>query len=187
MTRIMPLAAGGRRQGTRGAAALQNGGLRSGNPMKPVCHLRRRLIAGAAALVALPRRALAAPTPAEVWKSPTCGCCKDWITHLEGHGFAVKVHDDGNTQAREQLRMPARLGSCHTARIGDYAIEGHVPASDIRRLLAEKPKAVGLAVPGMPIGAPGMDGPAYEGRHTPYDVLLVLDDGSTKVWRRYAA
>jgi len=155
--------------------------------MKRVSLPRRQLIAGAAALLAAPRFALAARTPVEVWKSPTCGCCKDWVAHMEANGFAAKVHDDGNTDVRERMRMPVRLGSCHTAVVGGYAIEGHVPAREVRRLLAEKPRAVGLSVPGMPIGAPGMDGPAYAGKHAPYDVLLVLDDGSTKVYQRYGA
>ena len=121
----------------------------------------------------------------EVWKSPSCGCCKDWITHLESKGFKVRTHDDGNTAVRQRLGMPVRFGSCHTASIGGYAIEGHVPAREIRRLLKERPAAVGLAVPAMPIGSPGMDGPAYGQRKDPYDVLLVAKDGSTTAYQRY--
>ena len=121
----------------------------------------------------------------EVWKSPTCGCCKDWVTHLEANGFRVKVNDTGNTAARARLKVPMKLGSCHTARVGHYAIEGHVPASDIWRLLQQRPKATGLAVPGMPIGSPGMDGSAYENRQDPYDVLLMAHDGSTQVFSSY--
>ena len=98
----------------------------------------------------------------EVWKSPTCGCCKDWVTHLEANGFRVKVHDLGNAAARARLKVPMKLGSCHTALVGRYAVEGHVPAADIRRLLKERPDAIGLAVPGMPVGSPGMDGPAFD-------------------------
>lgn len=123
--------------------------------------------------------------PIAVWKSPTCGCCKDWVTHLEASGFQVTVHDTGNNAARARLGIPARLGSCHTAEVAGYAIEGHVPAADIRRLLADRPKAVGLTVPGMPVGSPGMDGPAYGGRRDPYEVLLVAKDGSTQVYARY--
>ncbi len=135
---------------------------------------------------ALPLAAAAAPkTRVEVWKSPSCGCCKDWLAHLEADGFAVTVHDDGNTDARERLGMPLKYGSCHTARVDGYALEGHVPASDIRRLLRERPRAVGLAVPAMPVGSPGMDGPAYGGRRDPYDVLLVARDGSASVYRHY--
>ncbi len=81
--------------------------------------------------------------------------------------------------------MPVELGSCHTATVEGYVIEGHVPASEMRRLLRERPKALGLAVPGMPVGSPGMDGPEYKGRRDPYDVLLVAAGGSTSVYRSY--
>jgi len=152
--------------------------------MKYLDRTRRSVLAGAALLITAPRL-LAAATPVEVWKSPTCGCCKDWVAYLESNGFSVRVHDDGNTDARARLRMPVRYGSCHTAEVGGYALEGHVPAREIRRLLAEKPKAIGLAVPAMPVGSPGMDGPAYGGRRDPYEVLLVLPDGSAQVYQRY--
>ena len=111
----------------------------------------------------------------EVWKSPTCGCCKDWIFHLEANKFKVVYYDTGNNRVRSQVGMPRKYGSCHTAIIGDYVIEGHVPASDIFRLIDLQPKAIGLSVPGMPIGSPGMDGPEYKGRKDPFDVLLVTD------------
>lgn len=130
-------------------------------------------------------QAASPPTPMSLWKSPTCGCCGDWVTLMEKAGFAVTVNDTGNTAARQRLRIPAALGSCHTAQVGPYAIEGHVPAADIRRLLAERPMAIGLAVPGMPIGSPGMDGPEYGGRRDPYETLLVLPDGSTRVFARH--
>jgi hypothetical protein len=146
---------------------------------------RRCLLAGGAALFVAPRLALGAATPVELWKSAECGCCKGWVAHLESNGFAVKVHDEGNTDARARLRMPVRYGSCHTAAIGGYTIEGHVPAREIRRLLAERPKAIGLAAPGMPIGSPGMDGPEYGGRRSPYDILLILNDASAKVYQHY--
>ncbi len=121
----------------------------------------------------------------EVWKDPDCGCCKDWVTHLETSGFEVTVHNGGNAAARKRLGMPDRLGSCHSAQVGGYAIEGHVPARDIHRLLKERPKAVGLAVPGMPVGSPGMDGPEYGGRKDSYDVLLVLEGGGSRTFQRY--
>lgn len=121
----------------------------------------------------------------EVWKSPTCGCCKDWIAHLKENGFSVKANDTGNNGIRERLGMPAKYGACHTARINGYVVEGHVPAADIIRLLKDKPKAVGIAVPHMPIGSPGMDGPAYGGRQDPYDVLLVKRDGSATVFQSH--
>ncbi|WP_082486084.1 MULTISPECIES: DUF411 domain-containing protein [unclassified Acidovorax] len=127
----------------------------------------------------------AAPTPLEVWKDPNCGCCQDWLDHMQAHGFAVKVHDTGNNAVRARLGLPPRLGSCHTALVGGYVVEGHVPASDVRALLQQKPKALGLAVPGMPVGSPGMDGAAYGNRRDPYDVLLVLRDGSTRVFNSY--
>jgi len=119
----------------------------------------------------------------EVWKSPTCGCCKDWVAHLEANGFRARVHDTGNAAMRARLGIDTRYGSCHTARVGGYAIEGHVPAADIRRLLKEAPPAIGLAVPGMPVGSPGMDGPVYAGRRDPYDVLLLAKDGTSTVFQ----
>lgn len=148
---------------------------------------RRRFTACALALAVpgFPGAARAAPTLVEVWKSPDCGCCKEWVKHLQAQGFATRVHDTGNTDARSALGIPVALGSCHTAKVDGYAIEGHVPAREIRRLLNERPQAVGLAVPAMPLGSPGMDGPEYGGRKTPYDVLLVLRDGSHRVYQSY--
>lgn len=128
--------------------------------------------------------ALAKPV-VEVWKDPNCGCCKDWIAHIEANGFSVKTHDTGNNPVRLKLGMPKSLGSCHTALVDGYVIEGHVPARDIHRLLKAKPAALGLSVPGMPVGSPGMDGPAYNGRKDPYDVLLVARDGTSKVFQSY--
>ncbi|MFO1217555.1 MAG: DUF411 domain-containing protein [Burkholderiaceae bacterium] len=147
---------------------------------------RRRVVSLLAAFAAAPLAAATADKPlVEVWKSPTCGCCKDWIKHLQANGFEVKSHDDGNTDARQRLGMPLAFGSCHTALVGGYAIEGHVPAREIRRLLAERPAAVGLAVPAMPVGSPGMDGPEYGGRRDPYDVLLVQRNGKSSVYQTY--
>jgi hypothetical protein len=122
----------------------------------------------------------------EVWKDPSCGCCKDWIALMEQAGFSVRVSDIGNKGVRARLGLPASLGSCHTARVGRYVVEGHVPAREIKRLLRDKPDALGLTVPGMKVGSPGMDGPAYQGRKDPYDVLLVRRDGSTSVYQSYA-
>jgi len=146
---------------------------------------RRTLLKLAAATASLPLAAQAAAPMVEIWKDPNCGCCQDWVKHLNKNGFATRVHDEGNGPARERLGIPAKLGSCHTGRVGGYAIEGHVPAREMQRLLKEKPKAVGLAVPGMPIGSPGMDGPAYGDQRDPYDVLLVQADGSTRVFQSY--
>ncbi|MFM1987788.1 MAG: hypothetical protein RJA99_745 [Pseudomonadota bacterium] len=154
--------------------------------IRPARARRRALeavVAGLAFAAGAAARA-AAPTRIEVWKDPNCGCCRDWIAHLEREGFAATAHDIGNTAARKRLGMPAKLGSCHTATVAGYVIEGHVPAEEIRRLLAERPADVlGLAVPGMPVGSPGMDGAIYAGRRDPYDVLRVAKDGSTRVWR----
>jgi hypothetical protein len=122
----------------------------------------------------------------EVWKDPSCGCCKDWIALMEKAGFSVQVFETGNNGVRAQMGLSAKLGSCHTARVEGYAIDGHVPAREIHRLLREKPDALGLTVPGMKVGSPGMDGPAYKGRKDPYDVLLVRRDGSTSVYQKYA-
>ena len=121
----------------------------------------------------------------EVWKDPQCGCCGDWIRHLEANGFQVRINDTGNTRARARLGVPEQMGSCHTALVGGYAIEGHVPAGDVHRLLRERPAAIGLAVPGMPVGSPGMDGPEYQGRKDAYAVLLVARNGSTSVFQTY--
>jgi hypothetical protein len=148
---------------------------------------RQLLLAGAA--LALPLATAAQNKPAgpvlQVWKDPNCGCCQDWVAHLQANGFAVQVFDTGNTAMRRRLQLPERYGSCHTGLIAGYVIEGHVNAREIRRLLAEKPAAIGLAVPGMPVGSPGMDAPIYGDRKDPYDVLLVLRDGSARVYQSY--
>ena len=127
----------------------------------------------------------AAPTRIEVWKSPTCGCCVDWIKHFEANGFKFNVNDTGNDDARAVLGMPLKFGGCHTAVVEGYVIEGHVPAREVRRLLRDRPRALGLAVPGMPFGSPGMDQPQHGGRRDPYDVLLVQSDGSSSVFQAY--
>lgn len=117
-----------------------------------------------------------------VYKSATCGCCNDWIKHLKANGFAVKAHNVQNLdQIKRQNGVSPRLAACHTARVGDYVIEGHVPAQDIKRLLAEKPAVAGLAVPGMPAGSPGMEGP----RKDPYNVYTFKKDGSSDVYARH--
>jgi hypothetical protein len=149
--------------------------------LKAICSAIALAAAGAPQAVLAQQQ----PTQVEVWKSPTCGCCADWVKHLEQNGFKVKVFDVGNTQMRAQLGMPERYGSCHTARVGGYVVEGHVPAREIQRLLKERPAALGLSVPGMPIGTPGMDDPIYGGQKDPYDVVLVARDGNSKVFASY--
>ncbi len=148
---------------------------------------RRAWLSGIAVLALVPSTmvAYAAPATLQVWKDPNCGCCKDWIAHLEKSGFSTTVIEQGNSAARARLGMPQKFGSCHTGLVQGYVIEGHVPAADIQRLLKEKPKALGLSVPGMPIGSPGMDGPAYGGRRDAYQVLLIQRDGSTTVFNNY--
>lgn len=144
----------------------------------------RSLLAGA---LTLPTFAFAQPgAHIEVWKTATCGCCKDWVKHLEANGFVVSVNDvDDTTDAREKYGMPNDYGSCHTALIDGYAIEGHVSAAEIRRLLQERPDAVGLTAPGMPLGSPGMDGPEYGGRKHAYDVFLIAHDGQASVYQSH--
>jgi hypothetical protein len=119
-----------------------------------------------------------------VYKSPTCGCCVEWATHLRDNGFAVTEKDTEELYTLKALAgVPDEVASCHTATVGGYVIEGHVPAGDIHRLLSEQPKALGLAVPGMPPSSPGMDVPGYE--NTPFETLLVDHDGSTEVWEQH--
>ncbi len=118
----------------------------------------------------------------DIYKSPYCGCCGKWADHVTKAGFTVKTHEvDDVPGTRKKLGMPDKLGSCHTAKIGNYLLEGHVPAEDIKRLLKEKPKAIGLAVPGMPPGSPGMDVP----NSPPYETLLVQNDGNTRVFAKH--
>jgi hypothetical protein len=117
-----------------------------------------------------------------VYKDPGCGCCKNWIEHLIKHGYRVDAKDTpGMTEVKRTLGVPDRLSACHTAVVNGYLIEGHVPAADIARLLKEKPKIAGLAVPGMPMGSPGMEGPRVQ--H--YQVLSFDKAGKTKVFASY--
>jgi hypothetical protein len=118
----------------------------------------------------------------EVFKSPYCGCCEKWVEHMRKAGFDVVTKDVNDVPAARKLTgMPERFGSCHTAKVGGYVVEGHVPAADVQRLLKEKPKAVGLAAPGMPQGSPGME----TNHPQPYDTLLVQADGSYKVFAKH--
>lgn len=146
--------------------------------------MRRRTFLGiAVAATVVAAKATAAATVIGVYKSPTCSCCGKWVEHLRTSGFVVNVNDIPNADAfREKVGVPAALASCHTALVDGYVIEGHVPAADVRKLLAERPKALGLAVPGMPPGTPGMDA-AHAGG---YDVLLFQADGATRVYHAYA-
>jgi hypothetical protein len=117
-----------------------------------------------------------------VYKSPTCGCCNKWVDHLKDSGFEVKSYNRNDMpQVKQQLGVAPPLQSCHTAIINGYVIEGHVPATDIQRLLSEKPAIHGLTVPGMPMGSPGMEGP----RKDRYDVLAIDKQGKTTVFSQH--
>ena len=147
--------------------------------------MKRQLFAKAILTGALcaPLLASAAEPVIEVYKSEYCGCCGKWVEHLQENGFTVKATNvEDPSDYREKFGIPNALGSCHSAKVGGYALEGHVPASEIKRLLAEKPKAKGLAVPAMPIGSPGMEG----AKPQPYDVLLVKTDGSHSTYKHYS-
>ena len=152
-------------------------------------HTRRSFLQVAAAsatgLLALPSllEATAADLPITVYKTPTCGCCKAWIQHIAKSGFKPTTHDLNDlSETKDMLGVPDALRSCHTAVIGRYVIEGHVPADLIRKLVAQKPANVlGLAVPGMPAGSPGMEVP---GRKDPYDVFAFTRDGKRTVYAK---
>lgn len=118
-----------------------------------------------------------------VFKDPNCGCCKDWVEHLRKHAFKVVAKDTSDMSGiKRSGRVPQRLTSCHTAFVNGYVIEGHVPAEDIKRMLAEKPKIAGLAVAGMPVGSPGME---VGNRKDKYEVIAFNRDGTTSVYARH--
>ena len=154
-------------------------------------------VSAGTALLALGRRAdaqaLVAGLPADlpagapgplltVYKDANCGCCQQWVGHMAQAGFRPAVQDVSDMQSvKRRLGVPSALGSCHTAVVGGYVVEGHVPAGDVKRLLREKPKARGLAVPGMPIGSPGMEQGPPSG-YDRYETLLVQADGNKRRW-----
>lgn len=145
---------------------------------------RRNILLGAAG-AALGTSVLAASSipEVEVFKNPDCSCCGGWVEHLKSAGFAVKVTVTADTAPiRKRYGIPEALGSCHTGVMAGYALEGHVPAADVRRLLAQKPVAAGLAVPGMPVGSPGMEAGA---RKDAFDVLLVDKRGGATIFASY--
>jgi hypothetical protein len=146
-------------------------------------------LAGVVVLASLMSAAAPAPRGSSkpvhivVYKDPNCGCCKSWIEHLRKHGFDVAVRDTSDVSgAKRTGRVPEQLVSCHTAFVNGYVVEGHVPAADIQRLLAEKPKIAGIAVPGMPAGSPGME---VGGRVDRFDVTAFTRDGRTSVFARH--
>lgn len=148
-----------------------------GITMKPVSY------GLAIAIAALAGSAFAQSGPdVEMFKNPYCGCCEQWAAHMRKAGFTVNVHVVPDvTPVRRGLGLSDQFVSCHTAKVGGYLLEGHVPAADVARLLKEKPRALGLASPGMPQSAPGMDGPGK----VPYDVLLVQADGRSRVYAKH--
>lgn len=130
--------------------------------------------------------AAAAPTPQlTVYKTPWCGCCSGWVDHMRASGFAAIriVEQEDLAPVRRRFGIPDRYASCHTGVVSGYALEGHVPASDVRKLLAQRPNAAGLAVPGMPLGSPGMEA---GDRKEPFETMLVLKDGTSRVFTRHA-
>lgn len=137
-------------------------------------------------LSAIPAAACAKPAKAaklNIYKSPSCGCCGAWVDHIKASGIKTVVHElEDVTPLATKLGVPDDLRSCHTAAIDGYFVEGHVQAADIRKLLRERPKARGIAVPGMPIGSPGME---QVDRRDAYDTRLVLHDGSSRVFVKH--
>ncbi|MEZ0334336.1 MAG: DUF411 domain-containing protein [Gemmatimonadales bacterium] len=124
------------------------------------------------------------PPSLTVYKSATCGCCTKWVDYVKAAGFTTVVHDeDDMSTVKDNLGVPAKLRSCHTAQVEKYVIEGHVPAEDIQRLLKDRPKVAGLAVPGMPASSPGMAVPGEP--HEPFEVLAFQFDGTTQVFAKH--
>src|SRR5215218_6619559 len=144
------------------------------------------VLGGVSMLAVRPRDGAAAPKPTAitVYKDPSCGCCKNWVEHLRANGFAPEVHDRSDMDAlKDSLGVPTALRSCHTGVVGKYVIEGHVPAADVKQLLATKPaKTVGVAVPGMPAGSPSME---MGGRVDRYDVIAFAPGGATRIFARH--
>lgn len=139
------------------------------------------VVTGGVALLGFQPRAQAAEVM--VYKDPNCGCCGQWASHVKAAGFSVKVHDTQDLgRIKAELGVPADLYSCHTATVDGYVIEGHVPAADIKRLLAQRPDARGIAVPDMPIGSPGME---HGSRREPYNVILFKPDGEQFIFARH--
>lgn len=146
-----------------------------------------RLIFGLAGAVALSEplvvMAVSPKDQVRVWKTPNCGCCSEWVAHLRSSGFEVVTYDVNDTAPiRQKFGLAEKYGSCHTGQLGDYVLEGHVPAKEMQRLLRQKPTALGLAVTGMPVGSPGME---MGKTRDAYDVLLILKNGSFRVYQSY--
>ena len=146
--------------------------------------ISRRGVIPAILAITAPSGAMAAPPALTVYKTASCGCCKGWITTMTRAGYAPKVVVvEDVTPIGKRHGVPFELSSCHLATVGGYVVVGHVPPADVARLLREKPKAVGLTVPGMPLGSPGMEAP--DGRKERYETLLLLPGGKTKIFARH--
>jgi len=131
-----------------------------------------------------PTAALSSPKEITVYRSPTCGCCEKWIAHMQKHGFTVKdVLSEEMPSVKEKLGVPAALQSCHTALVDGYVVEGHVPASDVKKILKTKPHAAGLAAPGMPAGSPGME---MDGMKANFPVILFDKQGNADKLNEYS-
>jgi len=166
-------------------APLGTTGTRTGTEVnKMMKTIASALAAATLATVSVAGAAGAEPsTSLTVYKSPSCGCCGGWVDHMKAAGFTVTTKDtDEMDTVKAMLGVPADMGSCHTATIDGYVVEGHVPADAVRRLLAEKPEAAGLAAPGMPMGSPGMDN---GGASEPYSVMLFTRAGGAETFQRY--
>jgi hypothetical protein len=138
-----------------------------------------------AALAVAAQQKPAASTSVVVYKTPTCGCCSNWVAHLRANGFQVEANDVSDAQVRAvgaSAGVTDDLASCHTAKVGGYTVEGHVPAADIQRMLKEKPAIAGIAAPGMPMGSPGME---QGGRKEAYDVIAFTKDGKRSVFAKH--
>lgn len=146
---------------------------------------RRQFILASVASIVVAQPSFSSSSIVDVFKSPTCGCCDSWVEHVTRAGFRAATHDldqEALSKIKKDAGISRDISSCHTGFLDGYFIEGHVPADDVKKLILERPSALGLAVPGMPIGAPGME---IGNRRDPYDTLLILKDGSQKVFQRH--
>ncbi len=161
--------------------------LTNGNLKRDPFMIRREFLIGTFVISTFPSSGFSSTDILIVNRTESCGCCGAWVERMTAAGFNAEVNfvsDEVLRQIKSRLTIPVDLSSCHTATIGNYFVEGHVPAEDIRRLLIERPKALGLSVPGMPIGSPGMEmGDNIE----PFETLIVFENGATKIFNSHAA
>ena len=146
---------------------------------------RRDFVIGTLAITAIPANVFSMSNTLIVYRTETCGCCGEWVKRMISGGVRAEVqfvNDEELKSKKSQLGIPTELSSCHTATISQYFVEGHVPVNDIHRLLIERPRALGLTVPGMPIGSPGME---MGNTKEPFDTLLVFENGRTEVFQRH--